>query len=247
MQQYFYSDILHIGDFFQLNDDDLHHMINVMRLKNHDVIHVVDSEHHTYHCQLHSISDKEWKLEVLEQVHFERELPVKVIVACGLSKNDKLDWIVQKATETGMMEFIPLVLRRDVVKWEPKKAQKRVERLQKIAKEAAQQSKREVIPYVHNLMTLQEMVEMIQTDHRWVMYEDTAKSGQHGALKKAFHSVRPTDTIIAVFGSEGGFDPSEIQYLGEQDYLSCSLGPRILRAETAPIYLLSALSYHLEL
>lgn len=247
MQQYFYSDILQIGDHFQLNDDDFHHIINVMRLKNQDEIHVVDAERQTYRCQLHSISDKEWELEVLEQVHFERELPVNVIVACGLSKNDKLDWIVQKATETGMTEFIPLVLKRDVVKWDPKKAQKRVERLQRIAKEAAQQSKREVIPYVHNLMTLQEMAEIIKANHRWVMYEDTAKSGQHGALKTAFESVKPTDIIIAVFGSEGGFDPSEIQYLSEQNYLSCSLGPRILRAETAPIYLLSALSYQLEL
>ncbi len=247
MQQYFYSDRLQTGDRFQLNQDDMHHIINVMRLKSQEIIHVVDSERQTYRCQLQALPEKEWELETLDQVYFERELPVKVIVACGLSKNDKLDWIVQKATETGMMEFIPLVLRRDVVKWEPKKAQKRVERLQKIAKEAAQQSKREIIPYVHNLMTLQEMTKMIQADHRWVMYEDTAKSGQHGALKTAFESVKSTDSIIAVFGSEGGFDPSEIQYLNEQNYLSCSLGPRILRAETAPIYLLSALSYQLEL
>ena len=103
MQQYFYSDRLQTGDRFQLNQDDMHHIINVMRLKSQEIIHVVDSERQTYRCQLQALPEKEWELEALDQVYFERELPVKVIVACGLSKNDKLDWIVQKATETGMM------------------------------------------------------------------------------------------------------------------------------------------------
>ena len=104
-----------------------------------------------------------------------------------------------------------------------------------------------MIPEISHLSTIDTLQkEAGNYKHKLIAYEETAKKGQHGQLKETLKEVQAGDNLIIVFGSEGGLTELEVAKLKEVGYIECSLGPRILRAETAPIYALSAMSYHLE-
>lgn len=249
MQRYFHADTLNLGDEIILNESDNHHLVKVMRAKVDSKIYIVDQEQTLFVAKVNRISQNIAALqleEILEAAS--SEMPVKVTIACGLSKNDKLDLIVQKGTECGMDQFIPLTLERDVVKWQGSKVEARVARMQKISKEAAEQSHRVSIPSIERPHNLKQLIELSKNyTYCLAAYEEVAKRSEKGKFKEISEKLKPGDTLLIVFGSEGGIAPAEIETLKEAGFLLCSLGPRILRAETAPIYALSALSYSLEL
>lgn len=253
MQQYFLSDSnlnVKVGQEITLNPNDSHHLLTVLRArKGFKIILVYRGD--KYEGELASYSNDKACFLILEKLAADlnqTELPVEVTIACGLSKNDKIDYIVQKATETGMCSFQPLSLARDVVKWDQKKATTKVSRLQKISQGAAEQSKRLKVPEIQALFNLTDFCEQyLDFEHKWVAYEEVAKKGSHTQLVRSLEQVRPGDRIVIVFGSEGGLTEAEVDQLNEHGFLSCSLGPRILRAETAPIYALSIISYTTEL
>ena len=250
MQRYFIEGGgYQVGDTVALNSEDSHHLIKVMRAKVETEIWLVDEQQQAYHAKVVQTETKVALCQIVTLVdQTQRELPLEVTIACGLSKNDKLDFIVQKATECGMATFIPLSLTRDVVKWETKKASQRTERLQKIAKEAAEQSHRVRIPIIEPLQSLTAFCQKVQDyDIKLIAYEETAKVGEHAQLAQVLATRPVGQRLVVVFGSEGGLSESEVAQLEQAGFVRCSLGPRILRAETAPIYLLSAVSYALEL
>lgn len=248
MQRYFINESLAIGNIFQLDQDDNHHVVRVMRGRIGDKLIVVDDSNIAFNASIKDITDYIAQIEVISLLEGqENELPIHVTIACGLSKNDKIDLIVQKGTECGMTEFIPLALERDVVKWKGNKIQSKIERLERISKEAAEQCHRNVIPKISTLENLSELINKSATyNHKLIAYEETAKKGEHGQLKQTLSTMNQGESLIIVFGSEGGLTELEIAKLKEVGYIECSLGPRILRAETAPIYALSAISYHFE-
>ncbi|MGF3072678.1 RsmE family RNA methyltransferase [Facklamia sp. P12934] len=253
MHQYFIDDsnqIVEIGKKVVLNPSDSHHLVNVLRAKQGKELIVVYDQKKYLASYLKKKNDYAL-LEImspLSETLSQTELPVEVVVACGLSKNDKMDSIVQKATECGMSSFQPLALKRDVVKWDRKKAGKKVERLQKIADSAAEQSKRLKKVEVKQLLNLKDFVNQYRThDIKLVAFEESAKEGQHHLLAKILKNIEKNKKIVMVFGSEGGLEQQEVSFLVENGFEICSLGPRILRAETAPIYLLSVLSYVTEI
>lgn|SRR5699024_105241 len=248
MQRYFSKQTIDVNQQIQLEKDDNHHIVRVMRGKIDDEVIIVDSTNIAYKTKIETIEDNVANLRIINALENQHtELPIQVTIACGLSKNDKIDLIVQKATECGMNEFIPLALERDVVKWKGNKISNRIERLERISKEAAEQCHRNVIPEISHLSTIDTLQkEAGNYKHKLIAYEETAKKGQHGQLKETLKEVQAGDNLIIVFGSEGGLTELEVAKLKEVGYIECSLGPRILRAETAPIYALSAMSYHLE-
>ena len=251
MQQYFIdeNDLLP-GQTVSLKDEDYHHLVKVMRAQVGDQVVVVGSDQMAFLAEVSQIDRDQCLLLLIESLdQGSIELPNPVILACGLSKNDKLDWIVQKGTEAGMARFVPLALHRDVVKWQEPKADKKINRLAKIAKEAAQQSHRLRIPEVTELYSLSEFIEGLPDQAiKLVAYEETAKQGDHHSLSQAMSQAKETGwPIYLVFGSEGGLEAEEVDRLLSAGFKTCSLGPRILRAETAPIYALAAISYALEL
>ncbi|HJG48187.1 MAG TPA: 16S rRNA (uracil(1498)-N(3))-methyltransferase [Facklamia tabacinasalis] len=248
MQRYFSKQTIDVNQQIQLEKDDNHHIVRVMRGKIDDEVIIVDSTNIAYKAKIETIEDNVANLRIINALENQHtELPIQVTIACGLSKNDKIDLIVQKATECGMNEFIPLALERDVVKWKGNKISNRIERLERISKEAAEQCHRNVIPEISHLSTIDTLQkEAGNYKHKLIAYEETAKKGQHGQLKETLKEVQAGDNLIIVFGSEGGLTELEVAKLKEVGYIECSLGPRILRAETAPIYALSAMSYHLE-
>jgi len=248
MQRYFSKQTIDVNQQIQLEKDDNHHIVREMRGKIDDEVIIVDSTNIAYKAKIETIEDNVANLRIINALENQHtELPIQVTIACGLSKNVKIDLIVQKATECGMNEFIPLALERDVVKWKGNKISNRIERLERISKEAAEQCHRNVIPEISHLSTIDTLQkEAGNYKHKLIAYEETAKKGQHGQLKETLKEVQAGDNLIIVFGSEGGLTELEVAKLKEVGYIECSLGPRILRAETAPIYALSAMSYHLE-
>ncbi len=248
MQRYFLPDEALQGESVKITGNDARHISKVMRMKPDDEILCVLSGSRIALCKLEEIDAEHVSARVIEWMEKTNELPVSVAVAQGLPKADKLELIVQKGTELGAAAFIPFSAERSVVKWDEKKAGKKIDRLKKIAKEAAEQSHRSKIPDIDGILSFNALLEKAASyTIKLAAYEEEAKAGEQQALAAALSVVRRGDSVLAVIGPEGGFTPGEAQELEQNGFILCGLGPRILRTETAPLYLLSAISYQLEL
>ena len=247
MQRYFINQVVQsVGEKISVLKDQEHHMLKVMRMNIEESCEVVDENEQLYIAKITQLSPFELRIE--EHKEQQVELPIDVTIFVGLSKGDKLETIVQKATELGVHTIVPVEMKRNMVKWTKDKSQKKIERLQKIAQEAAEQSHRLHVPKVLDLMTLKESVILAkQLTKALVAFEEVAKEGEAAVFLQTLTSLQKGDSIAFYFGPEGGFDLQEIEYLNSQEVHSCALGPRILRAETAPMYALAAVSYHFEL
>ena len=245
MQRYFAKQE---EDTFIIQEDDYHHIVRVMRMNVGDKIYCVNNDQQVAQCSIENIFENEVTAKVVQWLEGEIELPVSASIVSGLPKGDKLEWIIQKGTELGAYEFIPFIAARSVVKWDEKKGAKKLIRWNKIAKEAAEQSHRTMIPEVSTPISMKELIKRSKSyDVKIIAYEEEAKEGESAMLTKKLQSMTKGQTILALFGPEGGLSESEVNLLKEQDFVTCGLGPRILRTETAPLYLLSAVSYHFEL
>lgn len=247
MQRYFVNTGTKTKQFI-IDGEDYHHINRVMRMKSGDKIVCVTREGKSAVCIIAEITAEQVVANVVEWEDETTELPIKVTIASGLPKGDKLEWIIQKGTELGAAEFVPFIASRSIVKWDEKKAEKKVERWHKIAKEAAEQSYRSIIPNVFSPVHIKVLLEKAKDyDVRLVAYEEVAKQGEDAVLAKTLRELKAGQSLLIVFGPEGGLSPEEISLLKGNGFSVCGLGPRILRTETAPLYLLSAVSYHLEL
>lgn len=247
MQRYFMNQVIQsVGEMISVPKDQEHHMLKVMRMNIGECCEIVDKKEQLYIAKITQLSS--FELTIVEHKEQNVELPIDVTIFVGLSKGDKLETIVQKATELGVHTIVPVEMKRNMVKWTKDKSQKKIERLQKIAQEAAEQSHRLHVPKVLDLMTLKGSVVLAkQSTKALVAFEEVAKEGESAVFVQTLTSLQKGDSIAFYFGPEGGFDLQEIEYLNSQEIHSCALGPRILRAETAPMYALAAVSYHFEL
>ncbi|MDP1420791.1 16S rRNA (uracil(1498)-N(3))-methyltransferase [Peribacillus simplex] len=248
MQRYFLNEVDINGNTVTISGDDFHHIARVMRMGPGERIITVKGNGMTAIAEISEITDDAVIGTVTEWKNEEKELPVRVVIASGLPKGDKLEYIVQKGTELGAVEFIPFIAARSVVKWDHKKVGKKLERLQKISKEAAEQSHRTVIPAIKDPMTADQLAGYASGfDHKLIAFEEEAKRGETSVLASVLKDITAGQSILFVFGPEGGLADKEIEKLTDAGFMACGLGPRILRTETAPLYALSAVSYHVEL
>ncbi|MCP3764282.1 16S rRNA (uracil(1498)-N(3))-methyltransferase [Domibacillus sp. A3M-37] len=228
--------------------EDIHHIRRVMRMEEGDHVYTVFPDGRAAVAVLTNVTDTSIVAKVEEWLAHSAELPVEVVLACGLVKGDKFDYIIQKGTELGAAGFVPFEAERSIVKWDLKKGAKKIERWQKIAKEAAEQSHRNRIPAVAEPMSVTQIIEHGNMfDVKLFAYEETAKSGEMPAFYEAVSGLKSGRRMLAVTGPEGGFSEKEAARLQGAGFIPCALGPRILRAETAPLYVLSAVSFYLEL
>ena len=248
MQRYFIDSSQYDGSRIQILSDDAHHIKNVMRGKIGDTIYCVLSPNQVLEAKIYAFEDKIVIAEVVRFIEENRELPITVTIAQGLPKGEKLEWVLQKGTELGMHHYVPLQMERSIVKLDAKKTEKRLERWNKIVKEAAEQSYRNLLPTISSVQNLKQLTSnYAHYTYKLIAYEEEAKK-EHSkkCLQETFEKVKAGESIIIVFGPEGGISEKEIGLLKGAGFLPCALGPRILRTETAPLYFLSALSYKLE-
>lgn len=249
LQRYFIDEEkANVESNIMISGDDVHHITRVLRMHSGSQIVCCTSDGFEALCEIVEFTNDQVNCSVLEWMTVNRELPVSITIASGLPKGDKLEWIIQKGTELGASSFIPFNAARSIVKLEPKKVGKKVERWEKIAKEASEQSYRNLIPTVSEPNSFDSLLKKSSNyDVKLVAYEESAKQGEKKNLVQAFDKLNDGDSLLAVFGPEGGLTEQEVKKLEEHGFYICSFGPRILRTETAPLYLLSAVSYYFEL
>lgn len=245
MQRYFIEGKVPENQIAAITGDDAKHIAKVMRQQIGDEL-IIVMDKTAFLARITSVDfDVEVKLE--QKINGNVEMPKKVTIACGLPKGDKLELIAQKSTELGMHALIPFAAERSIVKWDASKSGKKIVRLQKIVKEAAEQSHRTHLPEIHNIHSFKQLVTAASGyDTIIVAYEEEARSGNRTRFADVLKTLYDKSTILIIFGPEGGISETEVSRLKEIGALFTSLGPRILRTETAPLYALSAMSYEFE-
>lgn len=247
MQRYFLTENMQ-QEVFTITGDDVHHIVRVMRMQIGDELYICLQNGDSAVAEIVELSKEAVVVKPLKWLEETKELPVAVSIVTGLTKADKYEYVLQKATELGADSFIPYKAQRSIVKWDEKKSTSKIDRWKKIIKEAAEQSHRTLLPNISAPLSIKEVIEYSKSyEYKFIAFEETAKDGVHSVLAESLKSVQKNDRIIAVFGPEGGLSDKEVDLLMENGFICCSLGPRILRAETAPLYFLSCISYQTEL
>lgn len=233
MQRYFVS-IIDNNVIF--NDDDIHHILHVMRNRVGDHLEVVN-DGKVYECEITSINPL--KVNILWEIPQNSELKNDLVLFMCLAKGDKLDLIIQKATELGASKIVLVKSKRCVVNYDSKDINKKLDRFNKIAKEASEQSHRLVIPSVLGIYDIKNIPSELLCDINYVAYEKLADS------RIEIENLSNSSVSILI-GPEGGIEEKEIEVLRKQGFKPLSLGKRILRCETAAINALSVLGYLME-
>ncbi|MBF0777892.1 16S rRNA (uracil(1498)-N(3))-methyltransferase [Streptococcus cuniculi] len=245
MQQYFVKGEAKSSVIIE-DKDTVKHMFQVMRLAKDDQVILVFDDGIK---RLARVADEnDHRFELIKALPDQVELPVNVAIACGFPKGDKLEFLAQKTTELGASQLWGFPADWSVVKWDGKKITKKVEKLQKIALGAAEQSKRNQVPEVNLFASKAEFLAMLdQFDTILIAYEESAKTGERTALVEVLSRLTSGEKILFIFGPEGGLSPNEVAQFEAKGACKVGLGPRIMRAETAPLYALSATSFALEM
>lgn len=247
MQRYFVDEPPSEGGIFLITGDNARHIEKVMRMTAGEEI-IVVFEGIAHICEIEEVGTEILAKPTGRTVP-SPEMPVQITIACGLPKGDKLELIAQKGTELGMYACIPFAAERSIVKWDEKKGRKNQERLQKIAQEAAEQSHRTHIPSIKMPFSFKQLLAALPDyDVVFLADEEDAKAEKRtrfaDQLKKVYDNE--SKSILCIFGPEGGISRQEAEALTAAGAQIMSLGPRILRTETAPLYALSAISYEFE-
>ena len=225
-------------EFLVLTGDNAQHA-KVLRLKNGEEVLVCDGEGRECLCTVSDVSPGQISLVVQKRQESETEAPVRVSVYMAFPKADKLEHVIQKATELGAYEIVAFPSARCVSRPDEKSLKKKLERWQKIAASAAEQSGRGRIPQVLTVGSYADALKRAaQADKAILFYENERATTLRMALEAGEYQ-----TVSLLTGPEGGLEEKEVQQAVDAGWKVCTLGRRILRCETAPLCALSAVMY----
>ena len=228
-----------LPEFLVLTGENAKHA-KVLRLKNGEEVLVCDGQGRECLCVVSDVSDGQIGLVVKHRKESETEAPVRVSVYMAFPKADKLEHVIQKATELGVYEIVAFPSARCVSRPDEKSLKKKLERWQKIAASAAEQSGRGLIPQVVVLPSYGEALKRAaQADKAILFYENERAVTLRMSLQTGQYR-----TVSLLTGPEGGLEPAEVEKARQTGLDICTLGKRILRCETAPLCALSAVMYH---
>ena len=217
------------------------HMAAVLRLQPGERLQLVTGDGVSQLAEIVNLDLTQATLRRLELLPASHEPLVKLSLLQGLAKGEKMDFIVQKAVEVGVSDIYPVAMEYSVVRLETAKAAKKVERWQKIALAAAQQSKRDIVPTVHEVMDLPGALSVCGSELKLLAYE----AEHQMSLKQVLQEQSRLQTLAIIIGPEGGIAPGELQEACSAGAVSITLGPRILRTETAGIVAATAVLYEM--
>jgi len=223
----------------QITGRDAHHIIDVLRMVPGDQLQVVADDGISFLGVIAAVTTNTVTVSAKEILRETHEPDVCISLLQGLAKGEKMDLIIQKAVEIGVTDIFPVSMAHSVVVLENSKAEKKVERWQKIAEAAAKQSKRDIIPAVHEVMTLGQILQKEKWDLLLVAYE----SENRVSLKEALQAHKEAKAIGVVIGPEGGLSNEEVEATKKKGGIAVSLGRRILRTETAGLVAAAAILY----
>ena len=223
----------------QIIGADAHHISNVLRMRVGQHIQIVSSDRVTALMEIKALTTDAAFVRLVKRIEQVNEPSVRIILAQGLAKGEKMDFIIQKAVEVGVNTIVPVAMEHSVVKLDKNKAEKKVERWQKIAEEAAKQSKRDIVPEVTSVMDLDEALHSFAGSAKLMAYEGETKAG----LKKVLSAIHNREEILLIIGPEGGIAEKELKAAELAGAQTFSLGNRILRTETAGLVSATAILY----
>ncbi len=259
-----------------IHGENAHYLSSVLRVKTGDSITIFDGQGNRYLGRIKNIHKKEIIVDRIKIETYSAEPPISIVLAQGIPKGDKMDFIVQKSTELGIRKIIPLITERSQIRHTGK-----LERWRKIALSASQQSGREKIPEIEEPVTFEDFLKKnefydpplhplpsregtsVPTSH--LCSRDSlipsplagegkgegqtgiifSEAGKNQTLKKILKDFKERPTITLLIGPEGGFSDTEIKMAIEKGFVAASLGPRILRTETAALSAIGVIQYEL--
>lgn len=227
-----------------IENEDVKHISRVLRLKEKDKVEICDGENTEYICEIQSIDKNSVLLSIINKKQSIKEPSIKTVLYQGVPKGDKMSFIIQKTVELGITEIIPVEMKRTVVQFCDKDKQNKIDRWKKIALEATKQSKRGIIPAVHSPLNFDQALEHSKKNQLNIMpYENENKKGFRAVMESL--NKDNIDNIGIWIGPEGGLDEEEVAKAINNKIHLITLGPRILRTETAGFTTLSLIMYEL--
>ena len=229
---------------------DVNHIKNVLRMKPGEKVLISDGKGLNYFCELTEIGAEEVKAAILPEDVEDTELPVEVVLYQGLPKGDKMELIIQKCVELGVSRIVPVDMSRCVMKLDAKKEGNKIKRWYGVSESAAKQSKRMIVPEISGVMKYKAAIEEAKSADLAIVPYEAAQTidGVTGMelTRKLINDLKPGQKCAIFIGPEGGFAESEIELALANGLQPVTLGKRILRTETAGMFVLSAIGFALE-
>ncbi|OGC04683.1 hypothetical protein A2276_01745 [candidate division WOR-1 bacterium RIFOXYA12_FULL_43_27] len=244
MQRFFIAPSQINNNIAEITGSDARQIQKVLRSKIGDKLIVCDGTEKAYDAEISAINKGTVSLKILRELNEETESTAKITLAQCLPKGSKMDFIIQKSVELGVFDIIPIISERSIPKISDK-SEKKQERWQKIAKEAAEQSGRLIIPQVHPIQSFDDLLKSSNKYDLKMIPWELEKENRLRAKLQMVGTGRDLSLLIIV-GPEGGFSQNEIKSAKSAGFIPITLGKRILRTETAPIAILSNIFYELD-
>lgn len=247
MPKFFVNDNQIERNKVKITGTDVNHIMNVLRFAKGELLTITNKDNQmSYFAKIIDMNKQKIECEIIEQINEKTESNIQVSILQGLPKSDKMEYIIQKSTELGVHDIIPVSLKRCIVKLNGKDEIKKIERWQKIAEVAAKQSGRDIIPQIEQVHSIEEIcTEMNKWDLVIIAYENEKEN----TLKKELKKLKKEQSlkIGVIIGPEGGLEENEVEILKQHGARVITLGSRILRTETASIATLSNIIYEFEM
>lgn len=221
------------GELLSLPSEVSHHLLTVLRKGVGDQIQLFNDDHHEYTAIVESVAKKQAVVKIQSKEFSATESPLKITLAQGLSKGQKMDFTFQKAVELGVNKIVPIINERSSIKIKTDKVDNKLNHWKKVIISAAEQSGRCKIPQILEPILLEEWVKKDSSDLKLVLAPSSSKS---------IHQInKPASSVTLLIGSEGGLTEDEIELAVSNGYESIKLGPRVFRTETAALVAMGVL------
>ena len=240
MKRFFVEQLSPDEKIISITGKEFHHLKNVLRLNRGDEIIVFDGKGLEFSGKIESIGKHEARIAIEKQVESIKESGFEIILCQGLAKSEKMELIIQKATELGVSRILPFITNRVVPSLDATQIAQKTQRWRRIALEAAKQCRRSIVPRVEEPKTFTEILKGWDNYLKIIPWEEEKKNSLKDILKKDRFSG-----CIVLIGPEGGFSEVEVAEAKKAGFVPAMLGPRILRTETAAIGIVAIIQYEL--
>ena len=235
----FFDGSLHYGEQLTLSRDQIHYLGRVLRLKSGSRVNLFNGTGSEFACEIMQLDNKSGTISVGEPVFSATESPLNICLALGLSKGDRFDWAIQKATEWGVTEIQPLFSERTEIRLSGDRIEKKVLHWQAVVRSACEQSGRTKLPQVQPPAHLDSYLK------RHISGEKLVLDPQADARLSTHNFDVSSSSVALLIGPEGGLSEGELARIKQVGFVAVSLGPRVLRTETAPVAAISVIQSRL--
>ena len=225
---------LAITDSVLLNENASHYLSKVLRMQEGRELIVFNGQGGEYSAQIKEIGKKQIAIQISQFSEGNRQSPLELHLAIGISRGERMDWVLQKATELGVTQIIPLITERTEVKIKGEKQDKKMQHWQQIIISACEQCQRNLLPILQEPQAIDNWLKTVSTDYRFVLHHRNDQSLSESSAPKS---------VTLLIGPEGGLSEEEIILAENEKFQSLRLGPRVLRTETAPVAAISLVQY----